>query len=109
MSEALAKPSEMVEKVADAIENADDVDGQDLAMREVIAPWVTPEMRRSLMRIAARAAIEAMRLVTDDMISAAEDANADYRTTNLNPNAHLGPEGVFVTMLDAALSTGERG
>lgn len=52
----------------------------------------------------ARAAMRAMREPTEDMISAADDANADYRTINLNGHAHLGPEGVWYAMIDTALA-----
>lgn len=43
---------------------------------------------------------------TEEMIKAADDANADYRTVNLRPQTALGPEAVWSAMIAATPAHG---
>jgi hypothetical protein len=91
MSEALAKPSEMVERVKAALRDN---------IQAALPDGVTVDYD-----YAARAAIEAMREPTPEMSTAGKHAVKGCESTFERDIA----ESAYRAMIDAALSTGERG
>jgi len=108
MSEAQAKPSEMVERVVQAIFDAISATAMrsnELALQEGRIYFDGDFDARAV----ARAAAEAMREPTGVMIKAGEEVEMRSLCEG-DPTADVPDEpAIWRAMIDAALSTGERG
>ena len=91
--------SEMVERVARAM--ASKLSEQQLGSDP---PWHDPEFRQNAIEV-ARAAIEAMREPTNEMICAADNLSSEISTADDRISVPASPEMTWPAMIDEALKT----